>query len=225
MTGPLPDTAPGRSPGDSPGNAMRRGPRLLYAVAASLLAFVLPTQAQPSGACSVQRVDGAALVSGGTAPPRPAQVGMVLAATDTVRTPVQARVTLACPNGLRVVIGPDSELALEGVLAGTDRSLGLRLLEGITGFVFRGSSGDGVQVRTPSAVAAVRSTEWAMQVRNGATEVFTREGAVSVTGNGVSVRLGPGDGVDVTASGELRPVVQWRPPRIAQFVERLGADW
>lgn len=204
---------------------MLRGPHLCRLVAASLIAFVVPSLAQPSGACSIQRVDGAAMVSGGTAPPRPAQTGMALAANDTVRTPAQARVTLACPNGLRVVIGPDSELALEGVLAGAERSFGLRLLEGITGFVFRGSSGEGVQVRTPSAVAAVRSTEWAIQVRGGATEVFTREGTVSVAGNGTSVRLGPGDGVDVTATGELRPVVQWRPPRIAQFVERLGADW
>ena len=225
MTVPFVDTSMSIPPTTRHWIAMPRGPRLSRFAAACLLAIVVPSQAQPSGACSVQRVEGTALVSGGTAPPRPAQAGMSLAANDTVRTPSQARVTLACPNGLRIVIGPDSEIALEGVLPGADRNFGLRLLEGITGFVFRGSGGDGIQVRTPSAVAAVRSTEWAMQVRTGTTEVFTREGTVSVTANGVSVALSAGDGVDVTGTGELRPVVRWRPPRIAQFVERLGADW
>jgi hypothetical protein len=204
---------------------MVRRLQLAQLAAASLLGIAAHGQAQTADACLVQRVEGAVVVSAGTAPPRPALVGMTVVANETVRTPAQARISLACPNGLKIVVGPDSEVALEGVLAGTARNFGLRLLEGIIGLVFKGSSGDGVQVRTPSAVAAVRSTEWAMRVQRGASEVFTREGTVSVTARDTSVQLGTGDGVDVTDAGELRPVVRWRPPRIAQFVERLGADW
>lgn len=100
----------------------------------------------------------------------------------------------------------------------------MSLLDGIVGFIFKGSGG-GVQVRTPSAVASVRSTEWAMRWNNGVSEVFTREGTVAVSANGGSVGLGPGDGVDVSGSGEFKPVVQWKPPRIARFGELLGADW
>jgi hypothetical protein len=191
---------------------------------ACLLVFFGPAHAQPSGACVVQRIEGTAVVSAGGAPPRAAQTGQALAAADTVRTQSQSRITLACANNLKVVLGPDSVITVEGLLAAEAQTFGLRLLDGIVGFIFKGSGG-GVQVRTPSAVAAVRSTEWAMRWSNGVSEVFTREGTVAVSANGGSVRLGPGDGVDVSDSGEFKPVVQWRPPRIARFGELLGADW
>jgi hypothetical protein len=112
----------------------------------------------------------------------------------------------------------------EGLLAAETQPFGVSLLDGIVGFIFKGTGG-GVQVRTPSAVASVRSTEWAMRWSNGVSEVFTREGTVAVSANGGSVGLGPGDGVDVSGSGEFKPVVQWKPPRIARFGELLGADW
>ena len=164
------------------------------------------------------------MLSAGGSAPRAAQTGQALVAADTVRTQSQSRITMACANNLKVVLGPDSVITVEGLLAAETQTFGLRLLDGIVGFIFKGSGG-GVQVRTPSAVAAVRSTEWAMRWSNGVSEVFTREGAVAVSADGGSVRLGPGDGVDVSDSGEFKPVVQWRPPRIARFGELLGADW
>jgi hypothetical protein len=196
----------------------------LRSLAAAALGFVVASaHAQSPGACLVQRVEGAATVSAGGAASRPVEPGLSLGPNDTLRTPAAARVTLACPDNLKVVVGPDSAITVEGLLASDGRPFGLRLLEGIAGFLFKGSSG--VQVRTPSAVAAVRSTEWAMRVHNGISEVFTRTGTVSVTADGGSARLGPGDGVDVSNTGELKPVVQWRPPRIARFAELLGPDW
>jgi len=190
---------------------------------ATLLSVVASAHAQSSGTCLVQRVEGAAVVSAGGAPQRPVEPGLALGPNDTLRTPSASRVTLACSDNLMVVVGPDSEITVEGLLAGNVRPFGLRLLDGIAGFLFKGSSG--VQVRTPSAVAAVRSTEWAMRVHNGVSEVFTRAGTVSVAADGGSARLGAGDGVDVSNTGELKPVVQWRPPRIARFAELLGPDW
>ena len=164
------------------------------------------------------------MVSAGGSAPRAAQMGQALAAADTVRTQSQSRITMACANNLKVVLGPDSGITVEGLLAAETQPFGLSLLDGIVGFIFKGSGG-GVQVRTPSAVASVRSTEWAMRWNNGVSEVFTREGTVAVSANGGSVGLGPGDGVDVSGSGEFKPVVQWKPPRIARFGELLGADW
>lgn len=192
--------------------------------AAALLFIATPALAWPSGACVIERVEGSAMVSAGGSAQRPAQTGLAIAAADTVRTRAQSRVTMVCPNSLKVVIGPDSEITVEGLVAGAARPFGMRLLDGIAGFVFKGKGG-GVQVRTPSAVAAVRSTEWAMRVHQRVSEVFTREGAVSVKADGGSARLGPGDGVDVSGTGELKPVVQWKPPRIARFAELLGSDW
>lgn len=189
----------------------------------ALLFVVASAHAQSSGTCTVQRVEGAAVVSAGGAARRPVEPGLTLAPNDTLRTSSASRVTLDCPDKLKVVMGPDSEITVEGLLSGDVRPFGLRLLDGIAGFLFNGSSG--VQVRMPSAVAAVRSTEWAMRVHDGASEVFTRTGTVSVTADGGSARLGPGDGIDVSNTGALKPVVEWRPPRIARFVELLGPDW
>jgi len=197
--------------------------RGLNGLFATLLFVAAPAHAQPSGTCTVKRVEGAAVVSAGGAALRPVEPGLTLAPNDTLRTSSTSRVTLDCPDKLKVVVGPDSEITVEGLLAGDVRPFGLRLLDGIAGFIFNGSSG--VQVRTPSAVAAVRSTEWAMRVHEGVSEVFTRTGSVSVTADGGSARLGPGDGIDVSNTGALKPVVQWRPPRIARFVELLGPDW
>jgi len=192
--------------------------------AAALLCIATPALAGPSGACVIERVEGSAVVAAGASAQRPVRTGLAIAATDTVRTRAQSRVTMTCPNRLKVVVGPDSAVTVEGLLAGAARPFGMRLLDGIAGFVFKGKGG-GVQVRTPSAVAAVRSTEWAMRVHQGVSEVFTREGSVAVTADGGSARLGPGDGVDVSGTGELKPVVQWKPPRIARFAELLGTDW
>jgi len=190
---------------------------------AALLTLVAPASAQPSGGCLIQRIEGTVTVSAGGAAPLTAQMGQTLAASDTVRTLPASRVSLGCAGGLKVVVGPDSAVTVEGVLAAGSQPFGLRLLEGIAGFVFKGRGG--VQVRTPSAVAAVRSTEWAMRWANGVSEVFTREGTVTVSANGGTANLGPGDGVDVLDTGALSPVVQWRPPRIARFGELLGTDW
>ena len=191
---------------------------------ALLLVFLDPAHAQSPGACVVQRIEGTAMVSAGGAPPRAVQMGQALAAADTMRTQSQSRITMACANNLKVVMGPDSVITVEGLLAAEVKTFGLHLLDGIVGFVFKGS-GTSVRVRTPSAVAAVRSTEWAMRWSNGVSEVFTREGTVAVSADGGSVRLGPGDGVDVSDNGVFKPVVQWKPPRIARFGELLGADW
>lgn len=191
--------------------------------AALLLVVVAGAQAQSPASCLVQRVEGAATVSMGGAARRAVETGLALGANDVLRTPSASRVTLACPDNLKVVVGPDSVVTIDGVLATDTRPFGLRLLDGIAGFFFKGSGG--VQVRTPSAVAAVRSTEWAMRVTGGVVEVFTRTGSVSVVADGGSATLAAGDGVDVSNRGELAPVVPWRPPRIARFGELLGPDW
>lgn len=192
--------------------------------AAATLALALGSaQAQAPSTCVVERVQGAAVVSATALERREVKAGMAIAANETVRTPSASRVTLLCPDKLTVIVGPDSVVTVEGLLAGDGRTFGLKILDGIAGFLFKGSGG--VNVRAPSAVAAVRSTEWAMRVHDGVSEVFTRNGTVTVTADGGSARLGPGDGIDVSNRGELRPVVQWRPPRVARFGELLGPGW
>ncbi len=181
--------------------------------------------AQDPGTCVVTRAEGQATVSARGAGRRSAEIGLGLGRNAKLRTGPGGRVTMTCSGGLEVVVGPESELDVQGILDGGARPFGLRLLDGIAGFLFSSDAPNGVQIRTPSAVAAVRSTDWAMQVENRASAVFAREGTVFVVAEEGDARLGPGDGVDVTPSGEVGPVVQWGQARIDRFDALLGPDW
>ncbi len=183
-------------------------------------------QAPGQGVCVIVSIDGAGMVSAPGARGRAAEVGLGMGRNATLRTGPDARVTLDCDNDLRVVVGPASDFVVLRLLEEAPQTLGLRLMRGIAGFFFDGGAdGAGVQVRTPSAVAAVRSTEWAMQVSDGASAVFAREGAVFVFGETGTVELRPGDGVDVSPEGAIGPVVRWGQPRIDLFAALLGPDW
>lgn len=191
-------------------------------------ALVPRTQAQTSndGICVIGSVSGASVVSAPGFGRSAAETGLGLGRNATLRTGPEARVSLLCDGNLRVEVGPDTELLVQRLLQEEPRIFGMRLLDGIVGFVFgAGNDGSGVQVRTPSAVAAVRSTEWAMQVTDGASAVFAREGTVFVSGETGTVRLGPGEGVDVTAGGSVGPVVEWGQTRLDLVSELLGPGW
>jgi hypothetical protein len=196
---------------------------ILCAVPASTAA-----QEQLRSLCVITALEGAARVSAPGAGSRAAEVGLGLGRNARLATTDGARATLQCEGDLRVVVGPRSDFAVLRVLDEAPRTVRLQIMRGIAGFLFEGGNGGAeaeVQVRTPSAVAAVRSTEWAMQVAGGASAVFAREGAVFVLGETGTVRLGPGDGVDVAADGTLGAVVQWGQPRIDLFSELLGPGW
>lgn len=181
--------------------------------------------AQPAEACVVHRVDGDATISARGAGSHVATPGLGIGRNATLSTGADTRVTLTCPDGLEVVLGPDSTLTVSGLLDGAERPFGLRLMDGIAGFLFGKTGGDGVQVRTPSAVAAVRSTEWAMRVQDRATAVFARDGVVFVGASDQTVMLKPGDGIDVTNTGEPGSIKQWGQGRIDMFATLLGPDW
>jgi hypothetical protein len=86
------------------------------------------------------------------------------------------------------------------------------------------SGGKAFQVNTPQAIAAVRGTKWAVDVAEAKTSVFVARGRVSVrrpAPGGPQVVLGPGEGVDVEASGPLT-VKRWAPARVAALMARLG---
>ena len=190
--------------------------------------FDAAAQTQLQSVCVVLTVEGDARVSASGAGSRPAEAGLGLGRNAWLRTGEGARATLRCDGDLRVVVGPEAHFAVLRILDEAPSTVRLQLLRGIAGFIFGAGSGEAeaeVQVRTPSAVAAVRSTEWAMRVTGGASAVFAREGDVFVFGETGSARLGPGDGVDVTAEGTLGAVVRWGQPRIDLFSELLGPDW
>lgn len=198
--------------------------RLITLILTAVLTFVPPADAQSNGVCVIVTVDGQAVVFALGVRQRPAEPGLGLGNNAILRTRTNTRVTLMCTDQLQIIVGPQTEITVARLVDGGPRPFGLRLMEGIVGFLFDGD-GDGVQVRTPSAVAAVRSTQWAMRVEDEASAIFARKGEVFVLADDGSVQLGSGEGVDVTARGEIGPVARWGRARIDLFSDLLGPDW
>nr|WP_246718590.1 FecR domain-containing protein [Microvirga terrestris] len=87
------------------------------------------------------------------------------------------------------------------------------------------SVGRGFQIMTPQAIAAVRGTQWAVDVSGTRTSVFVVTGRVAVrrvSGNTRGVSLGPGEGVDVEAGTSSLVVRRWPAARAAALLARLG---
>lgn len=82
----------------------------------------------------------------------------------------------------------------------------------------------GFEVVTPQAIAAVRGTRWAVDVKNGTTSVFVVRGRVAVgrLSSGRRVVLSVGEGVDVTRRGDALTVRRWPQARAAALLARLG---
>ena len=81
------------------------------------------------------------------------------------------------------------------------------------------------RINTPQAIAAVRGTQWAVDVSAGKTSVFVVAGRVSVRrirGNTSSVSLGPGEGVDVEPGTAPLIVRRWPAARASALLARLG---
>ncbi|QRM30925.1 FecR domain-containing protein [Microvirga sp. VF16] len=83
----------------------------------------------------------------------------------------------------------------------------------------------GFETLTPQAIAAVRGTQWAVDVAGGKTAVFVVTGRVSVrrsSGRTASVNLGPGEGVDVEPGTAPLVVRRWPAARASALLARFG---
>ncbi len=87
----------------------------------------------------------------------------------------------------------------------------------------KGTGANRFEVMTPQAIAAVRGTKWAVDTAEGKTSVFVVNGRVGVARRAGANRvvLGPGEGVDVEATGALI-VKRWPPARVAALLARLA---
>lgn len=80
------------------------------------------------------------------------------------------------------------------------------------------------QILTPHAVASVRGTVWAVDVGPSRTSVFVQSGVVAVSrrGEGGSVTLRAGEGVDVEAGASPLKVNRWGTRRVLALMARFG---
>ena len=153
----------------------------------------------------------------GDAAAQPAKPGCVSAQT------AQGTQTLRCETSITIVSENGAKFELrdrnrDGQIDSVELSNKALLLE-----VPKKPGRARFEVVTPQAIAAVRGTQWAVDAEGGKTSVFVVDGRVNVAraGGRGRVDLGPGDGVDVEASGEL-VVKRWPPARVAALMARLG---
>ena len=132
--------------------------------------------------------------------------------------------TLRCRGGLVLVAEEGAKFTLRsqggnGAVNGVDLQDKALLLDAP-----KQSGKSRLEVTTPQAIAAVRGTRWAVDVREKKTSVLVLQGAVAVrrpTGNG-QVVLGPGQGVDVEPGTDPLIVKRWPEARVTALLARLG---
>ncbi|WP_374367690.1 FecR domain-containing protein [Dongia sp.] len=129
--------------------------------------------------------------------------------SDQIRTGPDGRAEITFSDGSVLTVGPDSEVALSAFAPDPQASNAvIDLLSGIVRVTVNKATEWGrFDVRTSTAVASVRGTDYLVEETGAASAVFVAEGRVAVSsraGAGTVV-IRAGQGVDVT--GDLAPLV------------------
>ena len=139
------------------------------------------------------------------------------------QNPTSTAQTLRCEGGVTIVAENGARFTLldrdgNGRVDSVELSSKALLIE-----VPKKPGGNRFEVMTPQAIAAVRGTKWAVDATEGKSSVFVVNGRVSVARRAGANRvvLGPGEGVDVEATGALT-VKRWPPARVAALLARLS---
>jgi len=139
--------------------------------------------------------------------------------------PIMATDAAYSPDGSSFVIGERCSVSLtafDGAGDGGGASALVDLIEGILRLALSPQPAwNGLEVRTATAIAAVRSTEWIVESAPEGTAVFVVEGAVSVSGRaGGEVLLQPGYGTDVPPGGAPGEPKRWGAARVESALAR-----
>jgi ferric-dicitrate binding protein FerR (iron transport regulator) len=135
-----------------------------------------------------------------------------------------ARQVLHCQDGLTI----EAELGADFTLVDRDRDnrpdAAMLRSRALLIETPSGSKGGRFEVLTPQAVAAVRGTQWAVDVGSGTTAVFVISGRVLVRRSNLrsGVTLAPGQGVDVDQGMGPLTVRRWPAARASALLARFG---
>lgn len=192
---------------------------------------LLSSAAFAQQACEVLAVSGEAQRADGTA----LAVGDKLDVGTTLRTGATGRVRLRFSDGSVVVLADKSQLRIEAFSAapGQSRSAEFLLEVGLIGQRVSPSAGGSWRVRTPTAVTAVRGTEFSVEVGDDrATAVHVKTGEVDVEPAGPQTRgIKPRypvrlekklNGTHCDAS-QCVAAVAWTADKVQRLEQRLGS--
>jgi len=209
--------------------------RQALAISVAALAGLVMRRAAAQPAQPIQRAIGFVAVAAGAAElHRKGQVlfvqaGLAVEENDRILTARDARVEIALEDGSRLAIGDLSEVSIAAFApqaGGSGRAL-IDLAAGILRVVTRLSGAFGrFEVRTATAIASVRSTDWIVSFEKDTSAVFVRDGRVAVTdplGQG-EVVLRAGYGADVALGARPSRATRWGRPRIEAAERRVGLN-
>jgi FecR-like protein len=131
---------------------------------------------------------------------------------------------LRCPNGLTIHVAPGTRYRLIGG-AGSRQPAAAQLNNGALLIELDSTGGaKSFQILTPHAIAAVRGTQWAMEVNPRQTSALVIAGIVAVAhpGEKTGVAVGPGQGVDVAQDQAPLTVRVWGAARVKALLARFG---
>ncbi len=114
---------------------------------------------------------------------------------DEIETGTDGKVSLQCSTGVIFQIGPDSRIKVTDLVQGPAAdNIFIRMEQGsLSSVVSRENGAQNVEIRTPTAVANVRGTEFIVESEEEETSVLVQEGEVEVEdslGNKARARAG-----------------------------------
>ncbi|MBV8500202.1 MAG: FecR domain-containing protein [Paucibacter sp.] len=191
----------------------------------SLMLVAMPSMADP--VCEVAALTGEARVG-----VKLLVVGDKLDAGAEVRTGVKGRLRLRCVDGSSLVLGDATQLKLSEFTPAANgqlRKASLWLELGVIGQ--KVTSGGSWEVRTPSAVTAVRGTEFMVEVSGEqATAVHVKEGEVAVEAPSHTRGIAPrpvikldrdANGTQCTPRGGCVAAAHWSHDRVRELQDKL----
>ena len=190
-----------------------------FAVLALLMGAVagpaaLATAAEPAG--SVTELSGEATARAAAAEARALAVDDPVHIAETVRTGDAARAVLGLGERTILKLGADTEVVLERYVvdAGGEFTLG----SGAILFDREGPPADSeLTISSEYGLIVVRGTVFFAGPSRGVFGVFVEQGRVDVTGGGVTVSVGPGEGTNIAEPGAApTEPVEWGAARIEE---------
>lgn len=175
----------------------------------------------------------ASLIGNATVGDAALSVGQGLRVGDEIQTQAKARMRLRCVDGSSLVLAENSHLRIEAFSTeGLDRREARFFLKlGLVGQ--KVSAGGAWTMRTPSAVTAVRGTEFAVDVpEEGKTAVLMQSGSVDVQPAGAKTRsivaalpvvaLAGLMGTDCSTDKGCGAAAVWGEGRVKALLDRLS---
>jgi hypothetical protein len=149
----------------------------------------------------------------------PVRGKMPLGAGDQLTTFVGSRALLQMPGDVMFILGPESQMVVPQPPSGL-RGLIFRVQTGVFRLLASETKRRAqLMVESPTAVAAVRGTEFLGEVNDDSAGIAVLRGEVEVRGaaRGGTVRLKPGEGTDVAAGQDPTAPSRWGAPRLERL--------